>query len=105
VREFDDEGPRSEGPPVVWAGPELGPALVVVDPSGAAKHDDVPATWHDLAASHQIAWCRVPASRDSAEDVEDVLETMADRRALVDVVAAGTACAAAVVLAGRFGGV
>jgi pimeloyl-ACP methyl ester carboxylesterase len=105
VREFDDEGPRAEGPPVVWAGPELGPALVVVDPSGAARHDDVPATWHELAADHQIAWCRVPASRDSTEDVEDVLETMADRQARVDVVAAGTACAAAVVLAGRFEGV
>ena len=102
MREFDTEGPRAEGPPVVWAGPELGPALVVVDPSGAAKHEDLPATWHQLAASHQIAWCRVPASRDSVEDLEDVLETLAERQTRVDIVAVGQTCAAAVALAGQF---
>ena len=102
MREFDAEGPRAEGPPVVWAGPELGPALVVVDPSGAARHEDLPATWHQLAVSHQIAWCRVSASRDSVEDLEDVLETLAERQTRVDVVAAGQACAAAVALAGQF---
>jgi pimeloyl-ACP methyl ester carboxylesterase len=102
VREFDTGGPRSDGPPVVWAGPELGPALVVVDPMGTAKHDDVPATWRELAGSHQIAWCRLPASRDSVEDIEDVLETLADRRARVDMVAGGEACEAAVALAGQF---
>lgn len=102
MRRFDNEGPRAEGPPVVWAGPELGPALVVIDPTGAAKHDDLPATWHELAASHQIAWCRLPASRNSVEDIEDVLETLAERRTRVDVVAGGEACAAAVALAGQF---
>ncbi|MGH3880163.1 MAG: hypothetical protein ACRDSK_24330 [Actinophytocola sp.] len=102
MREFDTEGPRAEGPPVVWAGPELGPALVVVDPSGAAKHEGLPATWHELAASHQIAWCRVPASRDSIEDLEDVLETLAERQTRVDVVAVGQACPAAVALASQF---
>jgi pimeloyl-ACP methyl ester carboxylesterase len=102
VREFGNEGPRADGPPVVWAGPEFGPALVVLDPTGSAKHEDLPATWHELAASHQIAWCRLPASRDSAEDVEDVLETLAERRTVVDVVAVGEACPAAVALAGQF---
>jgi pimeloyl-ACP methyl ester carboxylesterase len=102
VRQFDDEGPRAAGPPVVWSGPELGPALVVIDPSGAAKHADLPATWHELAASHQIAWCRVPASRDSVEDIEDVLETLADRQTRVDIVAGGDACPAAVALADQF---
>ncbi|HEY0452548.1 hypothetical protein [Actinophytocola sp.] len=102
MREFDNEGPRSEGPPVVWAGPEFGPALVVIDPTGAAKHDDLPATWRELAASHQVAWCRLPASRDSVEDIEDVLETFADRQTRVDVVAGGDACVAAVTLAGQF---
>ncbi len=102
MREFDADGPRAQGPPVVWAGPELGPALVVIDPTGAAKHEDLPATWHRLAAGHQIAWCRMPASRDSVEDVEDVLETLAERRTRVDVVAGGEACAVAVALAGQF---
>lgn len=102
VREFDSDGPRAEGPPVVWAGPELGPALVVIDPMGEAKHEDLPATWHKLAANHQVAWCRLPASRDSVEDLEDVLETLAERRTRVDVVASGEACPAAVALAGQF---
>ena len=102
MREFDDGGPRSDGPPVVWAGPELGPALVVIDPMGTAKHDDVPATWRELAESHQIAWCRLPASRDSVEDIGDVLETLADRRARVDMIASGEACVAAVAIAGQF---
>ncbi|HWM02777.1 MAG TPA: hypothetical protein VNP92_10625 [Actinophytocola sp.] len=102
MREFDTDGPRAEGPPVLWAGPEFGPTLLVIDPSGAAKHDDLPATWHDLAASYQIAWCRLPASRSSMEDIEDVLETMAERRTTVDVVACGHACAPAVAIAGQF---
>lgn len=103
LRQFDDEGPRADGPPVVWAGPETGPALVVLDPAGAAKHADLPATWHRLAGSHQIAWCRLPASRRSLEDVEDVLETLADRQApRVGLVATGEACADAVAVADRF---
>lgn len=103
MREFDKEGPRSDGPPVVWTGPELGPALVVVDPTGAAKHAELPATWHRLAETHQIAWCRLPASRRSLEDIEDVLESLVDRRPPhLAVVASGDACAAAVTLAGQF---
>jgi hypothetical protein len=102
VREFEHDGPRADGPPIVWAGPELGPALVVIDPTGAAKHEDLPATWHELAATHQVAWCRVPASYDSVEDLEDVLETLAQRQTRVDIVAGGEACAGAVALAGQF---
>src|SRR5882757_6944650 len=88
VREFDDGGPRSDGPAVVWAGLEHGPALVVVDPTGAARHNDLPATWHAVRDHFQIAWCRVPASTRSLEDIEDVLETLAERRAPVTMVAA-----------------
>ncbi|MCT2584259.1 hypothetical protein [Actinophytocola gossypii] len=103
MREFDDEGPRAEGPPVVWAGPDLGPALVVIDPMGTAKHAELPATWHTLERTHQIAWCRLPASQRSLEDVEDVLESLAERRPpRVALVATGEACAAAVALAGQF---
>jgi len=86
----------------VWAGPELGPALVVIDPSGAAKHEDLPATWHELAASHQVAWCRVPASHDAVEDLEDVLETLSELQTRVDIVAGGEACVGAVALAAQF---
>ena len=103
MREFDKEGPRADGPPVVWTGPDLGPALVVIDPMGTAKHAELPATWHKLAETHQIAWCRLPASRRSLEDIEDVLESLAERQPpRVTVVASGDACAAAVALAGQF---
>lgn len=103
VREFDSKGPRSEGSPVVWAGRESGPALVVVDPAGAARHDELPATWDGLAAHFQVAWCRIPASKRTIEDVEDVFETLAERRAPANLVAAGQACPAALALARQFG--
>lgn len=103
MHEFDEDGPRSEGPPVVWAGPDLGPALVVLDPTGAAKHADLPATWRRLAEGNQVIWCRLPASRRSLEDVEDVLESLAERRPPhVLLVAAGEACTAAVAMADQF---
>lgn len=105
MREFKSEGPRSEGPPVVWAGRDEGPALVVVDPSGAARHDDLPATWHRLAEQFQVAWCRVPASRRSLEDIEDVLETLAERHWPTNLVAGGDACGAAIAIAHQFGDV
>lgn len=102
MREFENEGPRSDGPAVVWAGLEHGPALVVVDPSGAARHDDLPATWHAVAEHFQVAWCRVPASVRSLEDIEDVLETLSERRSPVTMVAAGNACAPALAIATQF---
>lgn len=103
VREFDKDGPRSEGSPVVWAGREDGPALVVVDPAGAARHDELPPTWDRLADHFQVAWCRVPASKRSIEDLEDVFETLAERRAPATLVASGPACDSALALARQFG--
>lgn len=102
MREFENDGPRSDGPAVVWAGLEHGPALVVVDPSGAARHDDLPATWHAVAEEFQVAWCRVPASTRSLEDIEDVLETLAERRSPVTMVASGNACGPAMAIATQF---
>jgi hypothetical protein len=102
VREFDRQGPRADGAPVVWAGRDEGPALVVVDPSGAAKHDELPPTWDRLAEHFQVAWCRLPASANSLEDVEDVLETLSERRAPASLVASGEACPAAIAIAHQF---
>jgi pimeloyl-ACP methyl ester carboxylesterase len=102
VREFNSDGPRSEGPAVVWVGRDEGPALVVVDPSGAARHEGLPASWKQLADHFQVAWCRVPASKRSLEDVEDVLETLDERQAPTTLVASGGACEAAMVIAAMF---
>jgi hypothetical protein len=95
MREFDRAGPRADGAPVVWAGQEDGPALVVVDPAGTAKHE-VPPTWNRLAEQFQVAWCRTPAGDNSLEEIEDVLETLAERRAPASLVASGEACPAAI---------
>jgi pimeloyl-ACP methyl ester carboxylesterase len=101
VREFDKEGPRADGAPVMWTGREDGPALVVVDPTGAAKHD-LPPTWDNLAEHFQVAWCRTPASERSLEDIEDVLETLTERHVPANLVASGTACTAAIAIAKQF---
>lgn len=102
MRDFRDSVPRAAGPRVVWAGPEQGPALVVIDPSGAAKHDDLPATWQPLAEHYQIAWCRVPATIRTIDDIEDALESFADRQSRVDIVAGGLVCEAAVAVADQY---
>jgi pimeloyl-ACP methyl ester carboxylesterase len=102
VREFEKSGPRAQGAPVVWAGREDGPALVVVDPAGTAPHHELPPTWDQLADHFQVAWCRIPASKRTIEDVEDVFETLADRRASVNLVASGDACDSALALAREY---
>jgi hypothetical protein len=102
LRQFDNEGPRSDGPAVVWAGLDEGPALVVIDPMGAARHDTVPASWKFLVEHFQVAWCRVPASQRSLEDVEDVLETLAERNTPVNLVASGQSCASAIAIGEQF---
>lgn len=86
----------------MWAGQDEGPALVVVDPSGAAKHQELPPTWSELAQHFQVAWCRVPASEHSLDEVEDVLETLAERQSLAHIVASGEACPAAITIAEQF---
>ncbi|MCE7007027.1 hypothetical protein LWC34_29975 [Kibdelosporangium philippinense] len=102
MRQFDNGGPRAQGPAVVWTGLDHGPALVVVDPVDAAKHAEVPATWRPLAERFQIAWCRVPAGGGSLRDVEDVLETLAQDQTRADMVASGMVCKGAIALAALF---
>jgi pimeloyl-ACP methyl ester carboxylesterase len=102
MRDFRGDGPRTAGPGVVWAGPEQGPALVVIDPSGAAIHEDLPATWQPLAEHYQIAWCRVPATAHTIDDIEDALESFAARQSRVDIVAGGLVCEAAVAVADQY---
>ncbi|MCE7006968.1 hypothetical protein LWC34_29680 [Kibdelosporangium philippinense] len=103
MRQFESHGPRARGPAVVWAGLDRGPALVVVDPAGEARHATLPATWRPLAERFQVAWCRVPASGGALWDVEDVLETLAQEQVQADLVASGTVSDAAIALAAQFG--
>lgn len=87
---------------MVWTGRDDGPALVVIDPMGEARHEELPPTWDRLAEHFQVAWCRVPAMGRSLEDIEDVLETLAERRSPANLVASGDACEIAVAVATQF---
>ena len=53
---------RADGPSVVRKGPTDGPIVVVVDPQGDAKHDELPATWRGLAEDVGVVWWRLPVS-------------------------------------------
>lgn len=90
--------PRRAGPPVVTAGLLTAPAVVVIDPVGAAKHDDIPATWHPMTHRRHIVWCRTPTP-DSLAAADEQIKALAGRRAVIDIVSAGHLAGLAVVLA------
>lgn len=71
--------------------------MLVLDPSGAASHGELPATWRELANRWTVVWCRLPAD-DSAWQLA---EYMQDVQGLVDIVASGPAAAAAMALGDR----
>ncbi len=87
--------PREVGPTLVTAGLAGAPAIMVFDPDGLAKHDDVPASWHHLLWRHQVLWFRLPAMDTLTEATQKVHE-LAAARLPVDVVASGTGAATAV---------
>ncbi|MFB9728369.1 hypothetical protein [Haloechinothrix salitolerans] len=87
--------PREVGPTLVTAGLAGAPAIMVFDPDGLAKHEDVPASWHHLLWQHQVLWCRLPAMDTLTEATQKVHELAAARLPL-DVVAGGTGAAIAV---------
>lgn len=75
-------------PNVVWHGESDLPAVLVLDPAGAASHGELPATWRDLAERRQVVWCRL--SEEGA--LSEAFELLADPDVLtppVDVVTSG----------------
>ena len=72
-------------PRPLWSGLDFGPALVVLDPTGA-RPKFLPSSWAPLAEAFQIAWCATPGPDTGPEAVEDVLESLADRRVRTQVV-------------------
>jgi hypothetical protein len=94
VRDFDTDEVRADGPEVVWHGPgKDAPVMLVLDPAGEAKHDELPGTWRPLTEYLRVGWCRLPAG----PAVRDELR----RSAPVHLVAAGTAVEPALRLAER----
>lgn len=88
---------RAEGPPLVTTGRPGAPRLVVLDPAGAAKHDDVPATWRPLADDHEILWCRLPVT--GAWDA--CARVLAEPGPRTDIIASGPEAGDALRLAGE----
>jgi hypothetical protein len=96
----DEDQARQSGPEVVWQGKRGSPTVLVLDPAGIARHDDLPPAWQAVAESRQIVWCRLPAE-GSLSQAEDLL---ADPDALgprVDVLAGGPAADSALDVVAR----
>jgi hypothetical protein len=91
---------RAEGPPMVVEGVPNAPTIVVMDPAGAAKHDELPATWRPLAERRRITWCRLP-SEGAVNEVESVLSSSSTAGPVVDIVASGPFAETALLVAER----
>lgn len=88
MRDFDHDRIRAEGPAVVWHG-EGAESVLVLDPAGEAKHDELPGTWRPLAEHVRVGWYRLPAGH----------ETPAFSESPVHLVASGSAALPALELA------
>ncbi|SFW80631.1 hypothetical protein [Amycolatopsis australiensis] len=99
----EPEPARSEGPSVVTAGDPSGPKVIVLDPAGAARHDELPATWRPLAERRGIFWCRVPAG-GALTEADDLLGDAGPGDPDIAVVAGGPFAAEALQLVERHPG-
>lgn len=79
---------RASGPPAVTEGTPDGPIVLVLDPAGAAKHEELPATWREFADRWRIIWCRLPAD-GALTQARDVLDDPPRPGRVVNVVASG----------------
>ncbi|HEX4721868.1 MAG TPA: hypothetical protein VH333_05085 [Pseudonocardiaceae bacterium] len=64
---------RADGPAMVVKGSDRGPVVVVLDPSGDAKHDELPATWRPLTEDIGVVWWRLPSTRRAGPADESLL--------------------------------
>ncbi|GHG30401.1 MULTISPECIES: hypothetical protein [Amycolatopsis] len=94
---------RSEGPSVVTAGDPSGPKVIVLDPAGAAKHDELPATWRPLTEKRAVFWCRVPAG-GALTEADDLVGDAGPGDPEIAVVASGPFVAEALQLVERHPG-
>lgn len=83
----DTEPLRAEGPAVTVHGHGGDRRVLVLDPAGAGKHDELPATWRPLTDRHEIVWVRLPASDDG--ECDGLLSAADPARPRTDVVTSG----------------
>jgi hypothetical protein len=94
---------RSEGPSVVTAGDPSGPKIIVLDPAGAARHGELPATWRPLAETRGIFWCRIAAG-GALTEADDLVGDHGRGDPEITVVASGPFAAEALQLVERHAG-
>ncbi|MBV9314494.1 MAG: hypothetical protein JO100_12345 [Pseudonocardia sp.] len=90
---------RAEGPVELHKGPVEVAAVVVLDPSGEAKHGGLPATWRPLTENVGVVWCRLPAARRVGLAGDRLLPNLANGRQQIHLVGVGSAGLLAVALA------
>lgn len=83
---------------MVRKGPVHGPVVVVLDPEGNAKHDELPATWRALTEDVRVVWWRLPAALRAGLTDATLPPELADGRP-VHLVASGSAALLAISLA------
>ncbi len=94
---------RAEGPAVVVDGDTEGARIIVLDPAGEGKHDELPATWRPFTARRRVIWCRLPVD-GALSQAEELLDEADPEGPPVDVVASGHAADEALRLAERHPG-
>ncbi|RZQ59459.1 hypothetical protein [Amycolatopsis suaedae] len=97
---IDNDPVREQGPPTVWEGAAGAPALLVLDPAGAANHEGLPASWRDVTTRRQVVWFRLPTD-GALSAAEEMLTDPSALGGTVDLLASGPAAGTAVALAGR----
>lgn len=90
--------PRSAGPPVVEAGPAGGPAVVVLDPTGAAKHEELPPPWQEVSVRRRVLWFRLPVD-GALGDAGAAVAELGTHHDPVDIVTSGPTAEVALELA------
>ena len=90
---------RAEGPAVSHHGRGGDRRVLVLDPAGASKHDELPATWRPLTEHHEIVWVRLPAG--DSDDGDRLLARVAAHDARTDIVTSGPCAEFALDLARR----
>ncbi|TCO45367.1 hypothetical protein EV192_121131 [Actinocrispum wychmicini] len=86
---------------MVRKGPSHGPAVVVLDPQGDAKHDELPATWRGLTDDVGVVWWRLPAATRMGQLGDNLPTELAIGRDPIHLVGGGDAALLTLSLAAR----
>jgi hypothetical protein len=91
--------PRAAGPPVVDRGHVDRPGLLVLDPAGASKHGELPATWREVEDAVHVTWLRLPAVDAAMATAREALSTLTTGGQRIHLLASGEAAPLAELLA------